>query len=141
MRILPILSALALAACVTDTPQPPPSSFLASNLITARAVPGSRTEFEVLPYRGAGAYHYWCAAGEYVYKGMRLPTNTRVYLREPASNGQPMRFTIDPSAELIALGDQKSETDYNIRVSRPGENRRAMSFGPKCDPVVVPFWF
>lgn len=137
MKLLPLILAVFLTACVDAVPTAPPSSYLASNLISARAVPGSISDFEVLPKRGAGAFHYWCAAGEYVVKGMRRPGTTRVYLSEVDG---VLRFTISPDAALVALGAEKPETDYSVRL-KPGENYRAGHFGRPCDPVLVPFWF
>ncbi|MEM7753832.1 MAG: hypothetical protein AAF230_10480 [Pseudomonadota bacterium] len=53
----------------------------------------------VVPYRGlSGARDFWCAAGEYVVRELRLPPDTLIYRTSspPRRSGQGISFSLSP---------------------------------------------
>ncbi len=74
----------------------PAQAYLARNGMVVEATgPGS---FEV-PWSGqSGAPAFWCAAGDYVTRGLGLSGSTRIYRYDPPvrSRGAGIRFGLDP---------------------------------------------
>ncbi len=104
MRPVLILAALTLAA--------PANAFTARNGLEARQI-GS-TEIEV-PFRHVGIETaYWCAAGDYAVRVLKLPNATRIYRASPPprKQGQGITFTLDPAKAadpgLSIFGKDKS---------------------------------
>lgn len=86
-RALASLAALVLAAA-------PAQAFIARNGLVVESAPGGA--FEVL-YRGlSGASDFWCAAGDYVIRELRLSPDTRIYRLSspPRRSGQGITFSL-----------------------------------------------
>lgn len=49
---------------------------------------------------------YWCAAGDYAARVLRLPNTTRLYLAspKPRGQGQGILFTLDPARRAEGAG-------------------------------------
>ncbi|MEM9425552.1 MAG: hypothetical protein AAGA06_02520 [Pseudomonadota bacterium] len=67
-----------------------------------------------IPYRGlSGARDFWCAAGEYVLRELRLPRDTVIYRTSspPRRSGQGISFSLSPEGAkkpgLILLSRQR----------------------------------
>lgn len=90
MHRIAIIASLALAAAL------PAQAFVATNsLVIKDAGPG---QFEI-PYRGlSGASDFWCAAGDYAIRGLKLAPGTRLYRTSsvPRRSGQGMAFSLSP---------------------------------------------
>lgn len=81
-----LLSSLAL----------PADAFMAQNRLVVESAPGG--QFEV-PYRGlSGVADFWCAAGDYVLRGLGLPADTRIFRvsSPPRRGGQGITFSLSP---------------------------------------------
>lgn len=91
---------LICAFCVAG----PASAFTAQNQF--RVVAGDGTDFTVA-FRSFGREDdYWCAAGDYVIRALRLPERTRVYRSspQPRQSGQGISFTLDASRAVGTTG-------------------------------------
>jgi hypothetical protein len=92
--------------------------------------------FEVLQYPRAWNTDYWCAAGDFVFRGLDLPPTTRIYLvRGPGpSRVHPGRksaiFTMAPDAALAELGSQ--DQGYSLSITKAGYNLTAAHGRMKC---------
>lgn len=87
----PLLAALAVAAAVTVSPA---QAFVASNGLWVQRV--NETDFFV-PFRGrSGATSFWCAAGDFVVRGLDLRPGTRVFRLSspPRPSGEGMMFSL-----------------------------------------------
>jgi hypothetical protein len=85
---------LALAALLLATPA---AAFVTTNGLVVRPTGGS--DFTI-PFRGlSGAPDFWCAAGDYVMRGLGRPGNTRVFRTSPGPrrSGQGMSFSLNPA--------------------------------------------
>jgi hypothetical protein len=91
MRILPTLAAAALLA-------PPAHAFVATYPFTVEST--GPQEFTVAFATTRFEIGYWCAAGEFVTRGLGLPNETRIYRASPVPRaaGQGIVFTLDPAA-------------------------------------------
>jgi hypothetical protein len=92
-----LVAALPAAAQATER-------FPASNRMSV--VPGQDGDFAVAFRNGYGEPDYWCAAGEYVTKALRLPAATRIYrLSEPPrKQGEGVRFSLKPAGAASRTG-------------------------------------
>ncbi len=91
-----LLSAFMAAALALGVAAPPAAAFLAQNGF--RVEERGATSFEV-PWSGrAGAPFFWCAAGDYVVRDLRLPPSTPIYRYSapPRGRGQGILFGLDP---------------------------------------------
>ena len=71
-------------------------AFLAENGLVVE--PGPARGFDV-PYRGrSGTAAFWCAAGDYVTRGLGLSPVTRIYRTSsgPRRSGDAIRFSLEP---------------------------------------------
>ncbi len=60
-----------------------------------------------VPFGGlAGPSDFWCAAGDYAYRRLGLPTNQLIYRASepPRRSGEPMRFSTNPSDSASSTG-------------------------------------
>jgi hypothetical protein len=96
MRPLVLLAALGLAT--------PATAFVPQ--LQMRVDPGSDSDFTVRYAAPARLTDYWCAAGTYVTRTLRLPDNTRVYRLSPPPRGagQGIAFTLDASRSAGETG-------------------------------------
>jgi hypothetical protein len=104
------LPVLAFAALLAATPA---SAFLASNGLVVRA--SGAGDFTI-PFRGGNgaATDFWCAAGEYVTRGLGLPGSTRVFRTSPPPrrSGEGVSFSLnaaratDPGIVLLGSPDR-----------------------------------
>lgn len=95
-HVLATLVALAPAAASAD--------FLAENGLVVR--PGQGAAFAV-PFRGqSGAPAFWCAAGDYVVRGLNLPPATRIYRTSepPRRSGEGIAFSLSPVGAAASTG-------------------------------------
>ena len=81
-------------------------AFRAINTLQVNQV--DRNVFEVVGRPGALKEDYWCGAGDYLRRELRLPWNTRIYVVSGIGQGvttgarSAVRFTLDPEAVGIA---------------------------------------
>jgi hypothetical protein len=87
------LAALAVAAGLTVTPA---QAFVAQNGLLVQRV--NETDFFV-PYRGRpAATSFWCAAGDFVIRGLDMRPGTRVFRLSapPRRGGDGILFSLSP---------------------------------------------
>ncbi|MCV2869248.1 hypothetical protein OEW28_11475 [Defluviimonas sp. WL0002] len=95
MRPLAFLLALTLAA--------PVHAFTAQNGLVVEP----DGDGFVVSWRGlAGPDSFWCAAGDYAIRALRLNPTQIVYRASPPKRkaGEPVRFTLDPSQSAAKTG-------------------------------------
>lgn len=95
--LLPAALALGLSAV-------PAAAYLTRNNLLV--VPEGNGVFNI-PYRGkSGDSEFWCAAGDYVQRGLGLPANTRIWrLSEPPRRqGEGVRFSLNPEGAASRTG-------------------------------------
>lgn len=118
-----LLAALgALAACdTTGGTERMQSTYLAVN--NFRVVPSpDPARFEVVANAGGGGSDFFCAAADYAYKRLDVPTNARVVLVAPVGpsvanpGGRGAFFTVAPR------GTVPPSKGLSVRMSRAGEN-------------------
>lgn len=91
----------------------PGAAFIASNDLVV--VPNGQADF-VVPYRGkSGPTDFWCAAGDYVMRGLAQSGTTPIYrLSEPPRrSGEGVRFSLSPEGAasgsgLLLLGSDRA---------------------------------
>lgn len=82
----------------------PAAAFLSRNNLLI--VPEGNDTFNI-PFRGrSGDNEFWCAAGDYVQRGLGLPANTRIWrLSEPPRRrGEGIRFSLRPDGAASRTG-------------------------------------
>ena len=92
-----MLSSAAAAVLFLATAVPSHAFIAQNNLVVD---PMGAGEFEV-PYRGlSGTSDFWCAAGDYVVRGLNLPPRTRIYRTSspPRRSGQGVSFSLSATA-------------------------------------------
>jgi hypothetical protein len=96
-RLLPLLLATGLAAG-------PAAAFQAQNNFTVRQI--DNTRFEVLSRGGLGNSEAWCAAGDFVIRGLRLPRSTQIWRisEPPRRSGQSIVFSLSPEGATSRTG-------------------------------------
>lgn len=112
-RLVLLLAALAVAT--------PALAFTAQNRF--RVVPGPGTDFTVAFRSIAREGDYWCAAGDYVIRGLRLHERTQVYRAspQPRPRGQGVSFTLDAkravgTSGLVRNGERQAGMSANAAV-------------------------
>lgn len=93
---LALLAALSLAT--------PAAAFTAENGLIVR--PEGPDAF-VTPWRGkSGPADFWCAAGDYAVRALRLPVTAKVYRASepPRRSGEGVRFTLRADQAASASG-------------------------------------
>lgn len=110
-----------LALTLTVAAAAPAAAFTTLNRYFAKET-GSGT-FNV-EWRGgpSGASAFWCAAGDFVMRGMGLPASTRIWRTspEPRKGGEPMTFSLSAEGStetglLILFGDGNSVSAMGTR--------------------------
>jgi hypothetical protein len=95
----------ALIALLTGTTlAAPATAFQADNGLLVQ--PSAADAFDV-PYRGlSGADDFWCAAGDYVIRGLHLSPSTRIWRQSPPPrrSGQGIRFSLSPEGAAQSTG-------------------------------------
>jgi hypothetical protein len=82
----------------------PAQAFTAAN--DMRVLPTANGGFSV-PWSGdSAARAFWCAAGDYVIRGLGQPPATRIYRTSPLPrhSGQPMDFALSAAASAGSTG-------------------------------------
>ncbi|MEQ9039980.1 MAG: hypothetical protein RIE24_16645 [Silicimonas sp.] len=109
----------AAALCATLALALPANAFMARNSLVVE--PRADGTFEV-PYRGlSGASDFWCAAGDYVFRELGLPPETRIFRVSgpPRRSGQGITFSLSPEGAtktgLFILGDNRSVSAAHAR--------------------------
>jgi hypothetical protein len=94
--ILPALMAAGLAF--------PAAAFQSQNNFTVRQL--DNTRFEVLSRGGLGNTDAWCAAGDFVIRGLRLPRNTQIWRisEPPRRSGQSIVFSLSSEGASATTG-------------------------------------
>ena len=95
---------LTVAATAAVSLAGPASAFIAQNSLLV--VPEGPRTFNV-PFRGtSGNSDFWCAAGDYVIRGLGLRGGTRVFrLSEPPRrSGDGIRFSLDGAGAASSTG-------------------------------------
>lgn len=108
-----------LTASVLIALAAPAQAFIAKNsLVVSPSGDGSFT----VPYRGlSGASDFWCAAGDYVVRGLNMPSDTRIYRLSspPRRAGQGITFSLSPEGAkrtgLALLGGGRSVSAAHAR--------------------------
>ena len=115
----PILLIVALAVAT------PAAAFRAENGLTVEPVDNSTF---YIPWRGkSGAYHFWCAAGDYAIRGLNLPTSTTIYRYDAPvrQQGEGIRFGFDPTrATATGLIKLQGGAGLNAALARTFCNER-----------------
>lgn len=113
-----MLRALATASLMAGLALPA-QAFMATNDLIVE--PASEGNFHV-PYRGLnGASDFWCAAGDYVIRGLDLPPDTRIFRLSspPRRAGQGVTFGLSPEGArntgLFIFGDRRSVSAAHAR--------------------------
>ena len=89
LTILAAGAALCLTACESE-------GYLTTNRLLV--IPTSPTEFTI-PFRGlSGDSDFWCAAGDYVIRGLNMPPTTTIYRTSPPprGGGEGIDFSLTP---------------------------------------------
>jgi hypothetical protein len=96
-RLVPLLLAAGLAAS-------PAAAFQAQNNFTVRQLDNNR--FEVLSRGGLSASDAWCAAGDFVIRGLRRPNNTMIWRisEPPRRSGQSIVFSLSSEGAASTTG-------------------------------------
>lgn len=85
--------------------------------------------FEVFQFATAGSSDYWCAAGDFTWRGAGLHNTTRIYLvrKMGPSLSRPGRrsvvFSFVPYDDIPIMTEE--EMGYSLSISRPGYNLSA----------------
>lgn len=89
----PLLAALAVVAALTVSPA---QAFMASNGLWVQRV--NETDFFVRFQGRPGATSFWCAAGDFVVRGLDLRPGTRVFRLSPPPRpaGEGILFSLSP---------------------------------------------
>jgi hypothetical protein len=96
-RLLPLILATGLAAS-------PAAAWQSQNGFTIRQLDQNR--FEVLSRGGLSASNAWCAAGDFVRRGLGLPVNTLIWRisEPPRRSGQSIVFSLSPDGAASSTG-------------------------------------
>jgi hypothetical protein len=96
-RFLPLL----LAAGMASTPA---AAFQAQNNFTVRQL--DKTRFEVLSRGGLSPTDAWCAAGDFVIRGLRQPRSTPIWRisEPPRASGQSIVFSLSSEGASSSTG-------------------------------------
>jgi hypothetical protein len=96
-RLIPLLLAAGLAAS-------PAAAWQSTNNFTVRQIDQNR--FEVLSRGGLGNSDAWCAAGDFVIRGLRLPRSTTIWRisEPPRRSGQSIVFSLSPNGAASTTG-------------------------------------
>lgn len=96
-RLLPLLLAAGLAAT-------PAAAWQSTNNFTVRQLDSNR--FEVLSRGGLGNSDAWCAAGDFVIRGLRLPRDTQIWRisEPPRRSGQSIVFSLSSTGAASSTG-------------------------------------
>lgn len=94
------LSALLTAGFMAG----PALAFQAQNSFTVRQIDSQR--FEVRSRGGLGNSDAWCAAGDFVIRGLRLPPSTQVWRisEPPRRSGQGIVFSLSSQGAASTTG-------------------------------------
>ena len=96
MRTAAVLLAFTVAT--------PADAFITQNGLIAQ--PHGPGDFTV-PYRGKSALtDFWCAAGDYVIRGLNQPPSTRIWRLSPPPrrSGEGIRFSLSPKGAAGSTG-------------------------------------
>ena len=82
----------------------PALAFQSQNGFTVRQI--DNQQFEVRSRGGLGNSDAWCAAGDFVIRGLRLPRNTQVFRisEPPRRSGQGIVFSISSQGAASSTG-------------------------------------
>jgi hypothetical protein len=96
-RLIPLLLAAGLAAS-------PAAAWQSTNNFTVRQLDQNR--FEVLSRGGLSNSDAWCAAGDFVIRGLRLPRNTQIWRisEPPRRSGQSIVFSLSSDGAASTTG-------------------------------------
>ena len=96
----PMLAALALAGSLFALPA---HAFQAQNDLI---VDGEASNFHVRMSPGQGASQSWCAAGDFVIRGLGLSPLTRIYRTSepPRRQGEGVSFSLSPEGAASRTG-------------------------------------
>ncbi|RVW00001.1 hypothetical protein EKE94_02130 [Mesobaculum littorinae] len=98
-------AAAAITCATVLAATPALAGFQAENALYVE--PAGNTSFDV-PYRGgrAGASDFWCAAGDYVIRGLNAAPGTRIWRvsEPPRRSGQGIRFSLSPDGAASRSG-------------------------------------
>lgn len=97
------LLAAALSAGLA-LPSGPALAFQAQNSFTVVRIDAQR--FEVRPRGGLGASDAWCAAGDFVIRGLRLPPATPIWRisEPPRPSGRGIVFSLSDQGAATTTG-------------------------------------
>ena len=117
-RIMWAMKHLMILALLAATPA---AAFQSQN--NMHVTPDGPSGFEV-SYRGgrAGVSDFWCAAGDYVVRGLNRPGDTKIYRTTsvPRRAGEDMRFSLSPEGAkptgiLTLIGQTNNVTAARAR--------------------------
>lgn len=101
MRLCLSVPVVALSVALAASPA---MAFFSQNSLVV--VDEGNGTFNV-PFRGkSGDPEFWCAAGDYVIRGLGMPVSTRIFrLSEPPRRqGQGIRFSLNPEGAASRTG-------------------------------------
>ena len=95
-------------------------------------LPVSNSVFEVVARAGSGPADFWCAAGDYAYRGLGTPAVQRVYVwrgigpsvNRPGYKAMQFSLTPPPGAD--------TSPSLTLSLRRIGDNLRAASAQQYC---------
>ena len=95
----------------------PALAFQSQNNFTVRQIDSQR--FEVKSRGGLGASDAWCAAGDFVISGLRLPRGTTVWRisEPPRPRGQSIVFSLSSDGAASTTGLVGSSRDSSLSAS------------------------
>jgi hypothetical protein len=96
-RLIPLLLAAGLAAS-------PAAAWQSQNNFTVRQLDSNR--FEVQARGGLSSSDAWCAAGDFVIRGLRLPRSTTIWRisEPPRRSGAGIVFSLSPQGAASTTG-------------------------------------
>ena len=104
--------------------------------------PVSEQAFEVVSRVGSGPQDFWCAAGDFARRVLRVPAPTRVYLWRGVgqSVNRPDRKSVQFALEPPPGAD--TSTSYSLTIRREGDNLSAAlaqqyCYGGEFDPFLL----
>ena len=124
------LSWLAGMALLPGTAQ----AFVAQNTMTARQI--GPTEIAADFESWARDTDYWCAAGDFAQRGLRLSGDTRIWRAspKPRKGGDGLVFTLDPARKAEGAGLSQFG-----KGTRDGSLTLGAVVGSHCRRI-LPFW-
>ncbi len=135
------LAAVALAGCAGSLGDPATRNFTPVNNQIVLAQTANPGQFEVVSRGGAGGPEFWCAAGDYVIRGLGVNPSTRVSLTRPVgpSLGVPGARGVGYTVGALPASERPGASVF-VSVKDVGASMPAIVAQSLCEPI-LPFRF